>query len=94
MSLNREQIAVIKGMLARGDKQSWIAFYFDQNSGRIGEISAGTNSLGKRAREIPPAQLHELPEPGPYMPVPHRYKAVHEVALNHIQQWERLNDEA
>lgn len=62
MALNDREIAIVKGMLARGDRQHDIAAYFGENGGRIGEISTG-----KRGQGITAAPSHELPPPGPYM---------------------------
>jgi hypothetical protein len=39
MALNDGEIAIVKGMLIRGDRQHDIAAYFGANGGRIGEIS-------------------------------------------------------
>lgn len=61
MALNSGEIAIVKGMLKRGDRQSDIAAYFGINSGRISEIN---NDL--RGAEIKPADQDELPAPGPY----------------------------
>ena len=39
--MDEAKAAIIKGMLARGDKQSDIAAYFRVNGGRIAEINRG-----------------------------------------------------
>lgn len=39
--ITREQAAIAKGLLARGDKQSDIAAFLSTNSGRIAEINTG-----------------------------------------------------
>lgn len=57
-----EDIALIKGMLARGDKQSDIAAYWGTNSGRICETNTG-----QRYPEVAPAPAHLLPPPGPHV---------------------------
>ena len=41
MSLNAREISIVKGMLARGDKQQDIAAFFGVNGGRISEINTG-----------------------------------------------------
>ena len=41
MALDRADAALIKGMLARGDKQSDIAAFFGTNGGRVAEIDTG-----------------------------------------------------
>jgi hypothetical protein len=69
MAFTDKEIAIIKGMLARGDTQSHIAAYFgNSNSGRISEINteADENTLGRRAQAIAAASQSELPPPGPY----------------------------
>lgn len=61
MSFNNGEIAVVKGMIARGDRQSDIAAYFGVNGGRISEIN--TEKYGADVK----AALHDhLPPPGPY----------------------------
>jgi hypothetical protein len=57
-----EDIAIIKGMLARGDKQSDVAAYFGTNSGRIAETNTGQRYAG-----ILPAAPHQLPPAGPHV---------------------------
>jgi hypothetical protein len=60
--LTREDAALVKGMLQRGDIQSEIAAYFGgANSGRISEINTG-----QRFADVKPAPLSALPPPGPY----------------------------
>lgn len=60
-----EQIALIKGMLLRGDKQQWIAAWFggEINSGRIAEINTGE----KHSDIEPVLALELLPPRGPYV---------------------------
>lgn len=81
--LEAQQVALIKGMLKRGDRQSDIAAYFGVNSGRIAEINTG-----ERAAEVLAAAEYELPEPGPYIVLPHRFKTALEHVLKQIRQWE------
>ena len=57
---NRTEIAVVKGMLARGDKQHNIAAYFNCNAGRVAEIATG-----KVGGIVLPAAATELPSPAP-----------------------------
>ncbi|OAF05443.1 hypothetical protein AYJ54_00625 [Bradyrhizobium centrolobii] len=67
MALSDGEIAIIKGMLARGDRQSDIAAYFGgSNGGRVSEINTGNSALGRRASTIAAASSSELPPPGPY----------------------------
>ncbi len=62
MALSSSEIAIIKGMLARGDRQHDIAAYFGINGGRVGEINTG-----QRGEGIEPAPQNSLPPPGPYL---------------------------
>jgi hypothetical protein len=59
--LNDSVIALVKGMLARGDKQSDIAACFLINSGRVAEINRGD-----RGPHVVAAKNEALPPPGPY----------------------------
>jgi hypothetical protein len=61
MPLTEHDAALIKGMLARGDKQQDIAAWFGVNSGRVAETRKG-----QRFALVPPAPPHLLPPPGPY----------------------------
>ena len=65
-------MALIKGMILRGDPHSEISAWFDNvNQGRIGEISNGMKPLPlppgtvERGRNIAPAPPEELPPGGP-----------------------------
>lgn len=60
--LDEDAAAVVKGMLARGDRQHDIAAWFGVNGGRIAEISTGT-----KFAEVKPADAADLPPPGPYL---------------------------
>lgn len=60
ISLSEADAAIVKGMLARGDRQHDIAAWFGVNGGRIGEISTGYTFAGVEA------QTENLPPPGPY----------------------------
>ena len=62
ISLTVLDAAVVKGMLARGDRQHDIASWFGVNGGRIAEIATG-----HRFGEVPAAPLDELPPGGPYL---------------------------
>lgn len=61
MAFSNAEIAIVKGMIARGDKQSDIAAYFGVNGGRISEVNTG-----KHGPEIASAAQADLPAPGPY----------------------------
>lgn len=59
--LDEADAAIVKGMIARGDRQHDIAAWFGVNGGRIGEISSGDNF-----RHVV-ATTANLPPPGPYL---------------------------
>jgi hypothetical protein len=56
--LSSEQASIVKGMLARGDKQHDIAAHFGENGGRIAEIAKGL-----KFSDIKPAPSTKLPSP-------------------------------
>ena len=64
MKITDDDAAVIKGMLARGDKQQWIVAWFggDFNPGRVAEISTGA-----KFAHVEPAPRSRLPPIGPYV---------------------------
>ena len=57
--LTEQQAAVVKGMLARGDKQHDIAALFGENGGRIADIKTGV-----KFSHVKPMPLTMLPPPG------------------------------
>ncbi len=61
ISLTAADAAVVKGMLARGDRQHDIAAWFGVNGGRIAEVSTGASFANVTA------QTENLPPPGPYI---------------------------
>ncbi|MGY4317249.1 hypothetical protein [Bradyrhizobium sp. JR3.5] len=62
MALSEGEIATVKGMLFRGDRQHDIAAYFGVNGGRIAEISTG-----QTGGSIAATMAGDLPPAGPYM---------------------------
>jgi len=58
--LSAADAAIVKGMLARGDRQSDIAAYFKVNAGRVSEINTGKAFVNISA------VLDSLPPRGPY----------------------------
>lgn len=62
ISLTEEDAAIVKGMLARGDRQHDIAAWFGVNGGRIGEIATGA-----RFSQVEAAPTQLLPPAGPYL---------------------------
>lgn len=59
--LSADDAAIVKGMLARGDRQHDIAAWFGVNGGRIAEIATGY-----RFPLVNPMKAEDLPPPGPY----------------------------
>lgn len=59
--LAADDAAVVKGMLARGDRQHDIAAWFGVNGGRIAEIATGA-----RYGWVERANEDDLPPRGPY----------------------------
>lgn len=62
-SLSYRDTQVVKGMLARGDRQHDIASYFGVNGGRIAEIATGDNPYPN----VNPTPEGQLPPSGPYL---------------------------
>ena len=61
MPFSNSEVAIVKGMIIRGDKQSDIAAYFGVNGGRISEVNTE-----KYGADVKAAPMSELPPPGPY----------------------------
>jgi hypothetical protein len=59
--LTERDAAIVKAMLARGDRQHDIAAWFGVNGGRVGEIASG-----RVYRSVQPDASANLPPPGPY----------------------------
>lgn len=62
ISLTEIDASIVKGMLARGDRQHDIAAWFGVNGGRIGDISTGA-----KFPSVAVAPPEVLPPPGPYL---------------------------
>jgi hypothetical protein len=62
MPLNDHEVGIVKGMLARGDRQHDIAAYFGVNSARVAEVLKG-----QRGEGVMLAPTNTLPPPGPYL---------------------------
>ena len=60
--LTSADASIVKGMLARDDRQSDIASFFGVNGGRIAEVS-----VGKKFANAPVAPSSMLPPKGPYI---------------------------
>lgn len=63
VSFTFRETQIVKGMLARGDKQHDIAAYFGVNGGRIAEVATGKCDYPS----APAAPVEKLPPPGPYV---------------------------
>jgi len=98
VSLDHQDVRIIKGMLKRGDKQQWIVAWFggEQNSGRIADINTG-----KTWPEVQPAPPEQLPPPGPYMGARSAARALQTLealrelvdgAIHDIRKWEGLSN--
>jgi len=57
-ALNEEQAAIVKGLLARGEKQHDVAAFFGVNAGRVAEVAKGY-----KFAEVAPAAKRDLPTP-------------------------------
>ncbi|MEE9453517.1 MAG: hypothetical protein V3V13_03925 [Paracoccaceae bacterium] len=62
ITLTAADATIVKGMLARGDRQHDIAAWYGVNGGRIGEISTGQTFA-----RVEIASTDKLPPPGPYV---------------------------
>ena len=60
--LDRADAAIVKGMLARGDRQHDIAAWFGVNGGRVAEIASC-----EKFAHVEKAPTETLPPRGPYM---------------------------
>jgi hypothetical protein len=62
VALDGDDAAIVKGMLARGDRQHDIAAWFGVNGGRIAEVASGATF-----DRVGAATASGLPPPGPYL---------------------------
>jgi hypothetical protein len=74
VTLSREDAAVVKGMLERGDRQHDIAAWFGVNGGRIADIRTG-----KKFDDVDPI-FEGLPPPGPYLAGKSIYEVKNEIS--------------
>jgi hypothetical protein len=63
LSFTYRETQIVKGMLARGDKQHDIAAFFGVNGGRVAEVANGSCDYPT----APAAEESKLPPPGPYV---------------------------
>lgn len=73
--LTAEDAAIVKGMLARRDRQHDIAAWFGVNPGRVNEIAKGHAWKSVRVRTA------NLPPPGPYPAMRDLYKMLSAVRV-------------
>lgn len=52
--LDEEDVAIVKDMIAKDDRQYDVAAWFGVNSGRIGEISTGAKFAEVKPADLPP----------------------------------------
>lgn len=71
ISLTSVDAAIVKGMLARGDRQHDIAAWFGVNGGRVADIKTG-----KTFPDAKPVAVATLPPPGPYLAGKDAYAAL------------------
>ena len=69
ITLSPRDAAVIRGMLARGDRHHDIAAFFGVNPGRVAQVNDGSLHVG-----IPAASFDELPPRGPYLQARREYE--------------------
>ncbi len=62
IALDAHGASLVKGMLARGDRQHDVAAWFGVNGGRIAEFATGATFASVKA-----APQAVLPPPGPYL---------------------------
>jgi hypothetical protein len=62
LSITERDVALIRGMIERGDRHHDIAAFFGLNQGRIAEIKDGS-----RFPDVVTASPDELPPKGPYL---------------------------
>lgn len=62
LALTKQDAALIRGMILRGDRHHDIAAFFGVNQGRIAEIKEGSRFPG-----VLPADADDLPPMGPYL---------------------------
>jgi hypothetical protein len=60
--LSNVDAAIVKGMLARVDRQHDVAAWFGVNAGRIADVANGKTHVS-----VQPVEKRKLPPPGPYL---------------------------
>ena len=61
ITLDLNEVSIVKGMIARGDRQHDIAAWFGVNGGRIADIATGKQHKNINAKHV------DLPPQGPYL---------------------------
>jgi hypothetical protein len=72
ITLSLDDVAIVKAMLRRGDRQHDIAAWFGVNGGRIAEVANQTKFANVR-----PSEASNLPPRGPYPNGSQAYAAIH-----------------
>jgi hypothetical protein len=62
LKLTAQDAALIRGMIARGDRHHDVAAFFGVNQGRVAEVAQGIRFPGIQA-----ADADDLPPKGPYL---------------------------
>jgi hypothetical protein len=76
IALDGADAAIIKGMLARGDRQHDIAAWFGVNAGRVAEIAGGV-----KFATVSAAPQRILPPTGPYLSGRQVYEVFNRLAM-------------
>jgi hypothetical protein len=71
VAFNYSETQMVKGMLARGDKQHDIAAFFGVNGGRVAEVATGQCNYPN----APALPAKKLPPKGPYCSPRHAFDA-------------------
>ena len=87
MAFTRRETQIVKGMIARGDKQHDIAAFFGVNGGRIGEVSNGTADYAA----VDPLPEGELPPRPPY-PSPYATLKAKEMIDSLVREVSKTSD--
>lgn len=92
MAFTYRETQIVKGMLARGDKQHDLAAYFGVNAGRVAEVATGDCDYPT----APAAPVDKLPPPGPYVGAKSVFeiKGILEEAIELIEGAGTVSDEA
>jgi len=86
--LTEKDAFIIKGMIARGDKNETIAAYFGVNQRAVSHVRSG-----KKFADVKAASQTELPPPGPYRVDPNYVRFYQTVTkVNELWEGRRLKE--